>query len=380
MDRGADITRPLEARVDLGNIKHNVAYMKGLLPAECLFMAVVKANAYGHGDVEVSKAALSAGADSLGVALVEEAERLRGAGLSCPVYLLFEPPPEAAGSVLDNNIICAVYTHELAKALSGEAEKRGVTARVQLKVDTGMRRVGVHPGDVAGFARLLAGLPGLSVEGIYTHFAVATEPDDTFTEKQMDLFESAASEAEQLLGRPLLKHAANSAGVLAFPRSHYDMVRVGIAMYGLPPSERFGDVTGLIPALSLVGEISLVKKVGAGEGISYGLTYAPSAEAYIACIPIGYADGFSRILSGRAEVLIDGTRRPVVGTICMDLSMVELGVKPVSTGNRFVVIGKDGDEEITAEEIAGKLGTINYEVVCMISARVPRIYTEGGAE
>jgi alanine racemase len=380
MDRRADITRPLEARVDLGNIKHNVAYLKGLLPAECLFMAVVKANAYGHGDVEVSKAALSVGADSLGVALVEEAERLRGAGLSCPVYLLFEPPPEAAGSVLDNNIICAVYTHELAKALSGEAEKRGVTARVQLKVDTGMRRVGVHPGDVAGFARLLAGLPGLSVEGIYTHFAVATEPDDTFTEKQMDLFESAASEAEQLLGRPLLKHAANSAGVLAFPRSHYDMVRVGIAMYGLPPSERFGDVTGLIPALSLVGEISLVKKVGAGEGISYGLTYAPSAEAYIATIPIGYADGFSRILSGRAEVLIDGTRRPVVGTICMDLSMVELGVKPVPPGTRFVVIGNDGDDEITAGEVAGKLGTINYEVVCMISARVPRIYTEGGAE
>ena len=356
-----------------------MAYLKGLLPAECVFMAVVKANAYGHGDVEVSKAALSAGADCLGVALVEEAERLRGAGLSCPVYLLFEPPPEAAGSVLDNDIISAVYTPEFAGALSGEAEKRGATARVHLKVDTGMRRVGVHPGDVAEFARLLAGLPGLSVEGIYTHFAVATEPDDPFTEKQMDLFEAAVAEAELLLGRSLLKHAANSAGVLAFPRSHYDMVRVGIAMYGLPPSERFGDVAGLIPALSLVGEISLVKKVGAGEGISYGLTYAPSAEAYIATIPIGYADGFSRILSGRAEVLIDGTRRPVVGTICMDLSMVELGVKPVPPGTRFVVIGNDGDDEITAEEIAGKLGTINYEVVCMISARVPRVYTEGGA-
>jgi len=357
-----------------------VAYLKGLLPAECVFMAVVKANAYGHGDVEVSKAALSAGADCLGVALVEEAERLRGAGLSCPVYLLFEPPPEAAGSVLDNDIISAVYTPEFAGALSGEAEKRGATARVHLKVDTGMRRVGVHPGDVAEFARLLAGLPGLSVEGIYTHFAVATEPDDPFTEKQMDLFEAAVAEAELLLGRSLLKHAANSAGVLAFPRSHYDMVRVGIAMYGLPPSERFGDVTGLTPALSLVGEISLVKKVAAGEGISYGLTYATSAEAYIATIPIGYADGFSRILSDRAEVLIDGTRRPVVGTICMDLSMVELGVKPVPPGTRFVVIGNDGDDEITAEEIAGKLGTINYEVVCMISGRVPRIYTEGGAE
>ena len=343
-------------------------------------MAVVKANAYGHGDVEVSKAALSAGACCLGVALTEEAERLRSAGFSCPVYLLFEPPPEAAGSVLDNDIICAAYTPELAKALSAEAEKRGTTARVHLKVDTGMRRVGVHPGDVAGFARLLAGLPGLYVEGIYTHFAVATEPDDPFTEKQMDLFDTAASEAEKLLGRSLLKHAANSAGVLAFPRSRYDMVRVGIAMYGLSPSERFGDVTELRPALSLEGEVALVKKVAAGEGISYGLTYAPSEETFIATLPIGYADGFSRILSGKAEVLIGGTRRPVVGTICMDLSMVELGPEAVPPGTPFVIIGNDGGEEITADEVAEKCGTINYEVVCMISARVPRVYTEGGAE
>lgn len=357
-----------------------MAYLKSLLPSECLFMAVVKANAYGHGDIEVSKAALSAGADCLGVALAEEAERLRKAGLSCPVYLLFEPPPEAAGSVLDSGVICSVYTPELAEALSRETEKRGTTARVHIKVDTGMRRVGVHPGNVGDLARLLAGLPGLSVEGIYTHFAVATEPEDPFTEKQMDLFEAAAAEAEELLGRSLARHAANSAGVLAFPRSHYDMVRVGIAMYGLPPSEHFRDVTELRPALSLKGEVALVKKVAAGEGISYGLTYAPIGDTYIATIPIGYADGLPRILSGKAEVLIDGTRRSVVGTICMDLSMVELGPEPVPPGTPFVIIGNDGDEEITADEIAEKLGTINYEVVCMISARVPRVYTEGGDE
>jgi len=243
-----------------------------------------------------------------------------------------------------------------------------------------MRRVGVHPGNVGDLARLLAGLPGLSVEGIYTHFAVATEPEDPFTEKQMDLFEAAAAEAEELLGRSLARHAANSAGVLAFPRSHYDMVRVGIAMYGLPPSEHFRDVTELRPALSLKGEVALVKKVAAGEGISYGLTYAPIGDTYIATIPIGYADGLPRILSGKAEVLIDGTRRSVVGTICMDLSMVELGPEPVPPGTPFVIIGNDGDEEITADEIAEKLGTINYEVVCMISARVPRVYTEGGDE
>jgi len=342
-------------------------------------MAVVKANAYGHGDAPVSRAALSAGADCLGVALVEEAAALRSNGFSCPIYLLFEPPADAAGSALDNAVICSVYTPELAKALSREAVQRGRVAPVHIKVDTGMRRVGVHPESVEEFAGLLAGLTGISVEGIYTHFAVATEPDNPFTEKQIDLFEKAAAGAEKVLGRSLIKHAANSAGVLAFPSSHFDMVRVGIAMYGLPPSESLRGIAGIKPALSLEGRVAFVKKIEAGEGISYGLTYAPSEVAYIATLPIGYADGFSRILSGRAEVVIGGTRRPVVGTICMDLSMVELGPEPVLPGTRFVIIGSEGGEEITVDEVAERLGTINYEVVCMISSRVPRVYVEGGA-
>lgn len=375
MGTGDEMIRPVAAMVDLDDIRHNVDYLKGLTGPDCRFMAVVKANGYGHGDIEVSRAALSAGADCLGVALLEEAARIRNAGLECPVHLLFEPPAGAAEEVIENGLVCAVYTNELARALSSEAEKAGGKATVHIKVDTGMRRVGIYPEDVPGFAEMLKGLPGVEVKGIFTHFPVADEPDSDFTEKQMDVFERASSVAEEIVGRPLVRHAANSAGVMAFPRSHYDMVRVGIAMYGLSPSSRVPGVENLKPALSLEGRIVFAKRVSAGTGISYGLRYAPERDTNVATLPLGYADGLSRILSGKIDVLIEGRRRPVVGTICMDLCMVDLGSEPVKAGTRFVVIGKSKEEEITADEIAQKLGTINYEVVCMISSRVPRIYS-----
>lgn len=366
--------RPLEARIDLARIGHNVEYLKGLIPGGCLFMAVVKANAYGHGDVHVSRAALSAGADTLGVALVEEGVRLREAGFTCPIHVLFEPPPRGAAGVVAGDLTCSVYTAEPARALSAEAVRAGRTAPVHVKVDTGMRRVGLYPGDAPGFARFLAGLPGIEVEGIYTHFAVATEPENEFTAGQMEAFEAAAAATEKILGKRLVKHAANSAGVLAFPGSHYDMVRVGIAMYGLPPSRAFLDRDELRPAMSLVGEVSLVKEVRAGEGISYGLEYEPEVDTNIATLPVGYADGFSRLLTGKAQVLIGGRRRPVVGVICMDTCMVDLGDGRVAAGEPFTLMGRQQGEEINADEIAGRLGTINYEIVCMISSRVPRVY------
>lgn len=369
--------RPLEARVNLDDIEHNVAYLKSLIPGNCRFMAVVKANGYGHGDIEVSRASLDAGADCLGVALVEEAVKLRRAGFDCPLYLLFEPAPEAADLVVEHDIVCSIYTGEFARALSTEAGKRGMPARVHIKVDTGMRRVGIDVKGAGDFAELLGGLPGVEVEGICTHFAVADKPDNPFTDGQMDAFEAAAEVAEKALGRPLVRHAANSAAVLAFARSHYDMVRVGIAMYGLAPSALVPHIEKLRPALSLVGEVVFVKKVAAGEGISYGLEYAPEEDTCIATIPIGYADGLSRLLSGKAEVLVGGGRRPVVGTICMDLCMVDLGGEPVPEGTPVVVIGRQDSEEITVDEVAGRLGTINYEVVCMISSRVPRVHTGG---
>jgi alanine racemase len=373
-DERYPIVRPVAATVDLSAVRHNVAYLKGLTHPGCGFMAVVKANAYGHGDLEVSRAALEAGADFLGVAILEEAERLRDAGFDCPLYLLFEPPAGAAARVVSSGLTCSLYTESLARALSAAAVAAGGTTKFHIKVDTGMRRVGIHPDSVGDFTTLLAGLPGLEVEGIYTHFALAGEPEDPFTGRQMDIFEGAAERARELLGRPLVRHAANSAGVMAFPRSHYDLVRVGIAMLGLPPSRSFAGDRNLRPALSLAGEVAMVKRVAPGEGISYGLTYAPSLPAFIATLPLGYADGMSRILNGKADVLIKGRRRPVVGVICMDTCMVDLGDEPVEPGTPFTVIGRDGTEVITADEVAEKLGTINYEVGCMLSSRVPRVY------
>jgi len=371
-----EMIRPLAATVNLADIRHNVRFLKSRTPKGCLFMAVVKANAYGHGDAQVAEAALEAGADCLGVAIVEEAARLRGSGFDCPVYLLFEPPPAGASRAVELDLTCSVYTDEFARALSKAARAQGKTARVHVKVDSGMHRVGINPSDAAGFAKTVDALPSVEVTGIYTHFAVATEPDDPFTMRQLDAFGDAASQTENALGRKLVKHAANSGALLAFPESHYDMVRVGIAMLGLMPSDAFLGETELKPALTLAGEVAFVKKVAAGEGISYGLTFAPSADTYIATLPIGYADGFSRILSGKAEALIGGRRRPVVGTICMDVCMADLGGEPVDPGTKFVLIGADGSDRISAEEVAHKLGTINYEVTCMISSRVPRVFID----
>jgi alanine racemase len=370
----AENVRPLWATVDLDCIRHNVAYLKGVIPPGCLFMAVVKANAYGHGDVQVSRAALQAGADCLGVALVEEAARLREAGFDCPVYVLFEPPPAGAQLAVSLGVVSSVYSEAYARALSDAAQAQGATAAVHVKVDSGMHRVGVGPGEAAAFAELVDSMPGVRVDGTYTHFAVATEPDDPFTVGQIEIFERAASEMEQSLGRGLLRHAANSAGVMAFPDSHWGMVRVGIAMLGLKPSEPVDGQGNLRPALTLGGEISFVKTVEAGEGISYGLNYAPSRRTTIATLPIGYADGLSRLLSGKAEALISGKRKPLVGTICMDVCMADLGDDAAAPGAPFLIIGGDGPERITAEEVAGKMGTINYEVVCMISSRVPRVF------
>jgi alanine racemase len=378
IDDFSGLARPVVAHIDLEAIQGNVAYLKGLTHPGCEFMAVVKANGYGHGDIEVSRSALTAGADCLGVALLEEAERLRGAGFDCPIYLLFEPVPAAAPRVLDGEVTCSLYTEDLARALSAAAVERGTTAKVHMKVDTGMRRVGVDTEAAPRFAALLMGLPGLEVEGIYTHFAMAGDPQDPFTVKQMERFEDSAEAVQEVLGRSLKRHAANSAAVMAFPRSHYDMVRVGIAMMGLTPGRLISGVERLRPALSLMGEIAYVKRVGAGEGISYGIEYTTQRDTYVATLPIGYADGMSRILDGKADVLIEGRRRPVVGVICMDTCMVDLGDQPVEAGTRFTVIGSDGTERIPAEEIADKLGTINYEVCCMISQRVPRVYTGNG--
>lgn len=375
-----DISRPVRAIVDLSNLRSNISFLKSLIPDGCKFMAVVKANAYGHGDIEISRASLEAGADCLGVAIMAEARRLREAGFDCPVHLLFEPSPESASEAVALDLTCSLYTLKFARALSEAASSLKKMVKVHIKIDTGMHRVGIDPESLESFLGSLSGLEGIEIEGIYTHFACADDPESKFTEKQMDIFEQSIKRAEEVIGKELIKHAANSAGILAHERSHYDMVRAGIAIYGLSPSNLIDTKGNLKPVLSLEGEVVFSKLVRRGEGVSYGLEYIAPSDTNIAVIPIGYGDGFSRLLSGMAHVLLGGKRRRIVGNICMDLSMVETGTERFDEGSKFVAVGKQGDEEITVDEVASILGTINYEVLCMLDRRIPRVYMDSGEE
>ncbi len=371
-----DTSRPIRALIDLSNLRSNISFLKSLIPEGCRFMAVVKANAYGHGDIQVSKASLEAGADCLGVAIMAEARRLREAGFDCPIHLLFEPSLESAPEAVALDLTCSVYTSDFARFLSEAASESEKKVKVHVKIDTGMHRVGIDPEDLESFFKRVSGLQGLEIEGIYTHFACADDPTSGFTEKQMEIFEQAAARAEEILGRTLIKHAANSAGILAHRRSHYDMVRAGIAIYGLSPSSLIDTKGSLKPVLSVEGEVVFSKLIRKGEGVSYGLKYIAPSDTNVAVIPVGYGDGFSRILSDKAHVLLGGKRRRVIGNICMDLSMVETGSDRIQEGTKFILVGRQGEDEITVDELASLLGTINYEVLCMLDGRIQRVYQE----
>ena len=371
--------RPVWAEIDLTAITHNTGILKGLISPDTLLMAVVKANGYGHGAGRVAEAALAAGADCLGVATVEEAGQLSQAGVDAPIHILSEAPVNPADSAIiaANGFIATVCRRETADALSQAAEDAGREVVVHVKIDTGMNRLGLKgdPAAVAEFFKHLEHLPGIKTEGIFTHFAKADDPDSDFSRLQLNRFLEITEELAKQGLCPKIKHAANSAAIIDFPESHLDMARAGIAIYGLNPSPAFAGRADIRPALSLKARISFVKDVPAGEGISYGLTYTTQRESRIATLPLGYADGYSRLLSNKTDVLVNGRKARNVGTICMDQLMVDVtGLEGVETGTEAVLIGLDGGESITADEIAARLGTINYEVVCMINARVPRVY------
>jgi alanine racemase len=368
--------RPTRAEVDLGNIRHNVRTFVDLVGPSCRVMAVVKADAYGHGAVEVSRAALEAGASRLGVALVEEAEELREAGVDAPLHLLFEPPPESAGRVVDLGLVPTVYTSPYARELSRCASSRGRRVPVHIKVDTGMHRVGVSPEGATRFVEEVRGLPGVELEGIYTHLATASEPGDPFAAEQVERLEAVVRALRERGLRVPLVHAAASGAALSLPHSRLDMVRLGIAMYGLLPGSAYAGRVDIRPALSLRTRISHVFRVRGGEGVSYGLTYRCPRDTWLAVLPLGYADGLPRALSNRWEVLIGGKPYPLVGTVCMDLCMVDLGEDRRQPGEEVTVVGGWGEERVGVERMAELLGTINYEVVCAIGKRVPRIYRD----
>jgi len=374
--------RPVWVEVDLDAVRANVAALAAEAGTAHV-LAVVKADGYGHGAVPVALAAIEAGAMWLGVALVEEGAVLREAGIEAPVLVLSEPPPEAAPAVVARRLTPVVYTvagiEALAKAVAQAG--RGEPLAVHLKVDTGMHRVGCAPADALTLARAIVHSDELRLDGVCTHLAVADEPDDPYTRAQLETFDSVLAELEDAGIPPGLRHAANSAGLLAFPRARYDLVRTGIAVYGVSPAPGFERRVPLRAALSFKARVSHVKTLEAGDRVSYGLRYRLPGPARIATVPAGYADGVPRNLAAvGGEVLIGGRRRPIAGTVTMDQLMVDMGDDPVEIGDDVVLIGRQRDPdtgaepEITATEWAERLGTIGYEIVCGIGARVPRSY------
>ncbi len=360
--------RPTVVEVDLEAIRHNVRMLK---PADTELMAVLKADGYGHGDAAVARAALQAGASWLGVALVEEGIGLRDAGLRAPILVLSEFPPGSEKDALEAGLTPSVYGREGVRALQEAAAGRDVG--VHVKVDTGMHRVGVWPPEAAaGFCRDVLDA-GLRVDGLWTHFA-ASESDAEGTGEQLARFRRALDDVRAAGVWPRLAHAANSAATILHPEAHLDLVRPGAAMYGIDPGEQLGPRAGLRPSLTWRSAVSFVRRLPAGERLSYGWRYTLERDANVATVPVGYEDGYARALSSRADVLIRGRRYPVAGTVTMDQFLVDCDGDDVAPGDEVVLIGEQGGERITAEELAAHLDTIGYEVVTAISKRVPREY------
>jgi alanine racemase len=358
------------AEVNLSALKHNIAEIRKLLAPSVKFMAVVKANAYGHGAPAVARAAVEAKAEYLGVANLKEALELREAGILSPILILTESPTSVADEIIQHDLTQTIYSFSEAQALSEEAQKRKKNVKVHVKIDTGMGRVGVLPSEAIAFLTKIFSLPGLRVEGIFTHFARADEPDHPFTPEQFQKFQQIIQRVPHIP----LKHAANSAATLFHPQTHLDMVRVGLMMYGLYPQGNSRRKLDLQPVLSFKSRITYLKKVPAGTPLSYGSTYVTTSETTIATIPVGYADGYSRKLSNRGQVLIRGRRYPVVGRVSMDLTLVNVGSAKVEVGDEVILIGEQDGQVISADELAALEDTISYEIVCGIGKRVPRIY------
>ena len=371
--------RAARADVDLAAVAHNVEVLHGAV-APSMLCAVVKADGYGHGAIAVSEAALAAGAEWLAVALVEEGSVLRKAGIDAPVLLLSQPRLGDVDAAVRWGLRVCVHSSDAVEALAAAARARRTVVQVHLKVDTGMNRVGVRPDGALSLAQQVECHPELELEGVFTHCAVADEPANPFTEVQLDRFDSVLAELAAAGIRPTLRHAANSATAIVHPRGRYDMVRAGISVYGIPPAPGLAAELGLRPAMELRAEVSMVKRVSAGEGISYGLRYRTERPTTVATVPIGYADGVPRRLGlTGGSVLVGGRRRPILGVVTMDQLMVDCGDDEVGVGDEVVLIGRQGAEEVTAEEWAGRLDTIAYEIVCGIGPRVPRSYRGGPA-
>jgi len=380
----------VKAVVDLDVISKNVSHLKAMTKDGTVFMAVVKANGYGHGAVQVAKKAIESGASWLGVARLHEAVELRNAGITAPILVFGHVDPSHMDRVLELNITLSVYNLKIAKALSTAAAKLDKTLNCHLKVDTGMGRVGMvvsEPEDQKKFNILLddivqiANLPGIHFQGIYTHFAAADHADKTYTIEQLERFTSWLSAIKEKNIQIQIVHAANSAGIILFPQAHFNMVRAGISLYGFYPSKDVDKAKiNLFPAMRLTSLITSIKDVPKGFKTSYGMTYETPAPTQLASVPIGYADGFSRSFSNNGTMLVRGIKAPIVGRVCMDQTMIDVGHIPnVAPGDEVVIFGQQGSEILSADDLADRVGTINYEIVSALTSRVERVYSDSGS-
>ena len=367
-------SRGVWAEIDLSALRHNISMIKSHITGNARFCAVVKADAYGHGSIAVAREAVAMGADYLAVAVLSEAEALRRAGFTTPILVLGATQLEEADAVVDLGVTQAVFSREMAAAISAAAQRRRRRAKVHLAVDTGMGRIGVRPEDAGKMAAFIAGLPNIELEGMFSHFALADATDKTFAHEQFARFQAAMDDVKAKGIKIPICHIANSAAILELPETHLDMVRAGIILYGLAPSDEVGHDAGLRPVMSVKARLTHVKTLYEGETVSYGCTFHAPHEIRVGTLPLGYEDGYTRLYAGKAKVDLCGKLLPVIGRICMDQCMVELsGTKNVSVGDTVTIMGGD---LLPADTLASWLGTINYEVVCMFSPRIPRIYVE----
>ena len=357
--------------VDLSAIRNNVR--DAAKKTKTLVMVVVKANGYGHGAVPVAKASLDAGATGCAVARIDEALELRHAGMTCPILLFGQPPPGRYKDAIAANISMAFWDGTQVQQASSAGRELGLTAKMHLKVDTGMSRLGVKPEEALALTRMLTEFKYVTLEGVFTHFARADEVDMGATDQQMEIFTDVIKEFDAMGLRPPLVHAANSATTITSAETHFDMIRLGIALYGLHPSADWPLPPNFRPALSWKTQLVQVKELPPGRGISYGHEYITSKTERVGTVPVGYADGLR--WGARNSMLVGGQKVSVIGRVCMDYCMVNLDDVPqAEVGDQVVLIGEQGGSRISAEQVAKRWDTINYEVTCGIGARVPRFY------
>lgn len=359
--------------IDLDAIRHNVGVMRACLAEDVKFLAVVKANGYGHGATQVARAVLEAGASMLAVAIPEEGAQLRQVGIDAPILVLGGIEPEAAEAVVACDLTQVVFDEARILALEAAGEKLGRTARVHLKLDTGMNRIGVRTEEEArSLTALIDSLPYVELTGCFTHMATADEDEREGTIRQIARFEALCAAIASVHPGKITRHAANTASIFRYPQAHFDMVRGGIALYGYPP---VAEACGLRPAMRWVTRAVYVKTIHPGDKVSYGGLFEAKKDTRVMTLPVGYADGYRRGLTGKGCVLVHGRRAPILGRVCMDQIMVDVTDIPgAQAGDEAVLLGAQGEDRIDADEMAAWLGTISYEVLCSPSARVPRVY------